>query len=215
MKKNHAEIAIVDEPQLDVIFSYRNLRSDFLVKYSKESFFFSNPLFVIFDHKHVSIENLLVLFTHGLSNSHLFYNSATYFRDLFYLNFVTYSSRNLSDSFSRKFSAHILLLPSTTARVNSFSAASRLNTNTAAFYPSNIIDKRAGTFLFGNLNLRQPLYSAFTTNKDVLPLSKESFATSMQDIEYFRAVDLQLQDKLFFSTSLLKTDWAVFLKQTR
>jgi hypothetical protein len=206
MQKNHAEIAIVDEPQLDVIFSYRNLRSDFLVKYSKESLFFSNPLFVIFDHKHVSVENLLVLFTHGLSNSHLFYNSATYFRNLFYLNFVTYSSRNLSDSFSRKFSAHISLLPSTTPSVSRFSPTSLLDTTTEVFYPSNIIDKRNGTFLFGNLNLRQPLYSLFTTSKDSLPLSKESFATSMRELEYFRETDLQLQDRLFFSTSALKTD---------
>jgi hypothetical protein len=215
MQKNHAEIAIVDEPQLDVIFSYRSLRSDFLSKYSKESPFFRNPLFVIFDHKHVSVENLLVLFTHGLSNSRLFYNSATYFRNLFYLNFITFSSRNLSDCFSQKFNAHILLLPATSKRVGRFVPTTLRNATAEVFYPSNIIDKRNGAFLFGNLNLRQPLRNLFQSSKGNLQLSKTSFAESMQNIEYFRDANLQLQDQLFFSTALLKTDWAVFLKQTR
>jgi hypothetical protein len=215
MQKNHAEVAIVDEPQLDVIFSYQNLRSDFLLKYSKNSPFFINPLFAVFDHKDVSIENLLVLFTHGLSNSHLFYNSATYFRNLFYLNFVTFSSRNLSDCFSRKLNPGTFLLQPTSRISNHLRSSTQLNTATEVFYPSNIIDKRNGAFLFGNLNLRQPLYSLFKSSKGTLQLSKESFSSSMQNIEYFRDSNLKAKDGLFFSTASLKTDWAVFLKQTR
>jgi hypothetical protein len=206
MQKNHAEVAIVDEPQLDVIFSYRNLRSDFLIKYSEDSPFFTNPLFIIFDHKHVSVESLLALFAHGLSNSQLFYNSATYLRNLFYLNFVTFSSRNLSDAFSKKFHAHTLLIPVTSSRVAHFTPATLTNTPTAVFYPSNIIDKRNGAFLFGNLNVRQPLRSLFTSSKNNLPVSKKSFEDSMQDLEYFQKTDPRLQDQLFFSTATLKTD---------
>lgn len=100
MQKNHAEIMVVDEPQLNIVFSYNSLRSDFLLKYTKESPFFQNPLFVIFDQKYVSKDNLINLFSRNLTNPGLFVTSANYLKHLFYLNFITLNSRDFTSYFS-------------------------------------------------------------------------------------------------------------------
>lgn len=73
MQKNHAEVAIVDEPQLDIIFSSDNLQSDFLLKYAKASPFFVNPLFAVFNQKSISKSNLLSVFTRDIGDTGLFF----------------------------------------------------------------------------------------------------------------------------------------------
>lgn len=210
MQKNHAEIMPADEPHLNIVFSYQSLRSDFLLKYTEESPFFQNPLFVIFDQKYVSKDSLVGLFTRNLHNPALFFNSAIYFKNLFYLNFLTLNSISHVNYFSQ--TPPSLFMSSALGQLRPDSRHPQ-NLLSESFYLSNVLDKRVGSFFTDNCIADDLFFSSPAGNNLTESFLSELPTKTQEALAVYD--NLGLNSNPLFSTDSLKLDTVSFLKQAR